>query len=411
MKSDLDVLMQQHKLDAFLVTGPAMHNAAMHYFTGPVHLGAADIIKVRGQEPLLFYNPMERDEAARTGLKTRNYTDYDFSALVDEAGGDRMKAMALRYQRMFHDLGFEKGRLAVYGRLDAGVSYTVFSALEELMPGLQILGGNDAPTLSLAMATKDDSEIERIRRVGKLTIEVVSKVADYLTSHKAKDGVLVNSDGKPLTIGDVKAKINLWLAERGLDNPEGTIFAIGHDGGVPHSTGNPDDKLELGKPIVFDIFPCEGGGGYFFDFTRTWCLDHAPGEVQALYDHVYAVFTEVNRELKANEPFKKYQDLTCDLYEELNHPTIRQDPRTQVGYVHSLGHGVGLNIHEKPWSGTNADETDKLAPGSVITIEPGLYYPERGMGCRIEDTVAVMADGTMEVLAPYPHDLVLPIKG
>jgi Xaa-Pro aminopeptidase len=72
---------------------------------------------------------------------------------------------------------------------------------------------------------------------------------------------------------------------------------------------------------------------------------------------------------------------------------------------------VGLNIHESPWSGNGATEKDVLVPGAVVTIEPGLYYPSRGLGCRLEDTVTVRPDGTFEILAEFPLDLVLPIKG
>ena len=87
-----------------------------------------------------------------------------------------------------------------------------------------------------------------------------------------------------------KRRINLWLAERGADNPEGTIFAIGRDAGVPHSTGTASDPLRLGQTIVYDIFPCEAGGGYYYDFTRTWCLGYAPDAVQALYQDVLDVY-------------------------------------------------------------------------------------------------------------------------
>jgi Xaa-Pro aminopeptidase len=78
-----------------------------------------------------------------------------------------------------------------------------------------------------------------------------------------------------LTIGDVKRKINLWLAERDAVPSEGFIFAQGRDAGIPHSQGNPDDMLRLGQTIIFDIYPQERGGGYFYDFTRTWSLGYA----------------------------------------------------------------------------------------------------------------------------------------
>ena len=131
---------------------------------------------------------------------------------------------------------------------------------------------------------------------------------------------------------------------------------------------------------------------------------------QALYDDVYAVYQQVMAELELNAPFKRYQARTCELFEAQGHPTVGSDPTIQEGYVHSLGHGLGLHVHEAPWSGMTAGEQDILAPGVIVTIEPGLYYPSRGMGCRLEDTVAVTHDGKFEILADFPLDLVLPIQ-
>ncbi|MCD4802026.1 MAG: M24 family metallopeptidase, partial [Anaerolineales bacterium] len=214
----------------------------------------------------------------------------------------------------------------------------------------------------------------------------------------------------PVTVGQVKTKINYWLAEQGVENPEGTIFAIGGDAGVPHSAGKPADEIRLGKTIIFDIFPQEAGGGYFFDFTRTWCLGYAPEAEKQLHQDVWSVYQGIMKELEVNRWAPDFQERTCELFEAQGHKTIRQDNQLQSGYVHSLGHGLGLNVHERPWFGKGANQEDKLAPGSVVTIEPGLYYPDKGMGCRLEDTVWVKTDGSMEILADYPYDLVLPME-
>jgi Xaa-Pro aminopeptidase len=231
-----------------------------------------------------------------------------------------------------------------------------------------------------------------------------------MTTHRVKNEVLVKADGQALTIGDVKSCINLWLAERGAENPEGTIFAIGRDAGVPHSAGTPSDPLRLGQTIVFDIFPCEAGGGYYYDFTRTWCLGYAPDEALALYEDVYTVYREILDSLEPGVHCPEYQRRACELFEERGHPTTEKTPLTQEGYVHSLGHGLGLNVHERPWFGRNANAEDRLDPGTVVTIEPGLYYPERGLGVRLEDTVWMRPDGKPEILADFPLDLVLPMK-
>lgn len=411
MKSDIDALMQAHGLDALLVTGAAQHNPMMAYFTGKAHISQADLVKKRGEPPILFYNSMERDEAAKTGLATKSLADYKFNELLKETQGNLRKATVLRYQKMLTDLDITSGRIGVYGKVDAGTSYAIFSALEESLPGLTILGEMDDSVLLLAMATKSEDEVERIRKMGEVTVGVVAQVAEFLSSQKVENQTLVDGQGRPITIGEVKRRINLWLVERGAENPEGTIFAIGRDAGVPHSAGNPQDLLRLGQTIVFDIFPCEAGGGYFYDFTRTWSLGYATDEAQALYEDVLAVYRQIMAELEAGRPCPDFQKRTCELFEARGHSTIQKDPQTEQGYVHSLGHGLGLHVHERPWFRSNASPADLLLPGSVVTIEPGLYYPERGMGVRLEDTVWVRPDGKMEVLADYPLDLVLPVTG
>lgn len=409
MKTDLDALMQAENIDALLVTGPVRHNPYMFYLTGGGHITQADVIKKRGETAVLFHGAMERDEAAKTGLVTRSYSKYPMVELLNEMGGSRLGAAALRYKRMLADVGVAAGRVALYGRTDLGSGYATMLKLQELAPEIEFVGVTGESIIMRAMATKDLSEIERIRQVGKITTKVVGQVADFLTGQRVKDGFLVWPDGRPIMLGEVKRKINLWLMENGAENPEDTIFAIGRDAGVPHSSGNPADFLRLGQTIVFDIFPCEAGGGYFFDFTRTWCLGFAPDEVCLLYEDVHNVFKQIMQELEVGKPFSHYQERACRMFEALGHPTIMSAPETEIGYVHSLGHGLGLHVHESPASGLSASPKDILEPGSVITIEPGLYYPDRGMGVRLENTVAVMPDGIFETLADYPLDLVLPV--
>lgn len=409
MKTDIDSLMQAHDLDALLVTGAAQHNPDMVYFTGIVHVTHADLIKKRGEAPVLFHGSMERDEAVKSNLRTKDLGAYNYRDLLLQAGGDHTCARALRYQKLLTELGISSGRLAVSGMTDLGPAFGVFSELQKQMPGLTVTGEDDSVLLQ-ARATKDEAEIEQMCQIGRITTGVVGKTADFLTSHKAKDGVLTQADGQPLTIGDVKKQIDLWLAEAGAENPEGTIFAIGRDAGVPHSSGTASDVLRLGQTIVFDIFPCQAGGGYFHDITRTWCLGYAPDEVQALYEDVLAVYRQMIAELKLNTPCPQYQERACEMFEAQGHPTVKTDPQTERGYVHSLGHGLGLAVHEAPWAGLNAGQKDILAPGVVWTVEPGLYYPERGMGVRLESSVWMRPDGQPEILGEYPLDLVLPVR-
>ncbi len=413
MKSDLDALMQARHLDAILVLGDTENNPSMYYFTGGGHVRNALLIKKVGKEPVLFCNDMERDEAAKSGLKTVSLSEFPESEFVAQADGDRTLANALRLKKILSEYGLSVGRVAVYGTVEISQWFGILTGLASVMPEVEFIG--ELPidsTLRRAMETKDDVEVARIRQMGAVTTTVVQRVQEYLTSCDVReDEVLLQEDGSPLTIGDVKSKIALWLAERGAVDSEGVIFAIGRDAGVPHSVGAPEDLLTLGKTIVFDIFPAERGGGYFYDFTRTWSLGYTTPEAQALYDQVHEVYKQIVENLDLNASFVEYQHMACEYFESKGHKTQLSDPAPLQGYVHSLGHGLGLNIHERPSSRFVESGTDNLLrPGVVITIEPGLYYPDKGMGIRIEDSYWVRPDGKIELLAEYPYDFVLPMK-
>ena len=412
MKSDLDAIMQSRDMDAFIVFGNAENNPPMYYLTGGGHVSHATIIKKRGEEPVYFYNDMERDEAAKSGLKTVPFSKYDLGELLKKAAGNALLASAMRYQQMFEELNLTSGRVGVYGHYDVGVVFGTLNHLQKLMPGIEFIGDAREDSIFLhAMETKDEKEVERIRTMGKVTTSVVNRTREYLTSCDVRDDeVLLKEDGTPLTVGDVHSKIRLWVSEHGAELPSGFIFAIGHDAGVPHSAGNPADLMRLGQTIVFDIYPAEAGGGYYYDFTRTWSLGYTTPEAQALFDQVKEIYDTLNDNFDLNVPFKDYNKMTCDYFESKGHQTPMNTRAPIEGYVHSLGHGVGLNIHERPFSGLTAGDDQRLKPGVIITSEPGLYYPEKGMGFRIEDTLWVRPDGVMEKLVDYPYDFVLPMK-
>jgi len=410
MKSDIQALMKKHDIAALLVTGRADHNPAMVYLTGGAHLTTADILLKAGQKGMLFCNGMEREEAAKTGFDVQLYSQFPVETLLEETKGDRQRTGILRYKKMFERAGIKSGKVALYGEKDLGTAYIQMAGLQQQLPEVELVGNLENDVLMLARETKDTNELARIRKMADITQQVVGNTADFLTSCQVKHDTLMKPDGTPLTIGEVKHKINLWLAERGAENPEGTIFAIGRDAGVPHSTGNNSDVITLGKTIVFDIFPCEQGGGYFYDFTRTWSLGYATDEVLQAYEQVHKIYFDLVKELKTGERFSTYQEQTCKFFESHGHPTIMNQPDTNEGYVHSIGHGLGLNVHERPFSSMIMTPDHTIQPGSVFTIEPGLYYPDKGFGIRLEDTFVALPDCSFERLSDYPLDLVLPVK-
>lgn len=408
MRSDLDKLMAARDLDALLVVGDASGNAILNYMTGGVHLENAVIAKRRGGPLTLIHGPMERDNAATTGMQLIDREQaYNWFALLHEFDGNGAEARAAYLARVANDLALH-GRLGVYGMMDAGAAYVVLSHMNAQIDG-EVIGEFGTSLFSLARETKDNREIAELREAGRLTCLVVGEARDFIQSHTIVGETVMGKAGVPLTIGDVKAFIRSRQLHYGLVEDHDNIFAQGRDGGVPHNHGDPAMPLRLGQSIVFDIFP-KRPSGYFHDLTRTWSLGYATDEVQQAWDETKAIFDQLLASLEVGKPCRDYQTMTCDHYERLGHATIRSKPGTQEGFVHSLGHGVGLDIHEEPRLSNAAGNETLLQPGHVISVEPGLYYPERGFGVRIEDTVAFDESGALVNLSDFPYDLVVPMK-
>ena len=115
MKTDLDKLMKQHDIDVLFVTGAAQHNPAMIYFVGTAHVSDALLIKKRGKEAVLFHYPMEREEAAKSGLPLVSFSKYPMTEFLKDAGGNHLEATVLRFKRILEEMKITSGRMAIYG--------------------------------------------------------------------------------------------------------------------------------------------------------------------------------------------------------------------------------------------------------------------------------------------------------
>jgi Xaa-Pro aminopeptidase len=400
--------MEQRGLEAVLISGKTHGNSAMVYMTNGAEISGGFVLKKRGAEPILLCSPIEREGAAASGLAIVNMNRYDFVSILRQTG-DQLAATVELYRQMFADLDVS-GRVGFYGMEDQGRAWMLLDALNTQLKDIEVYGDFDVTVFDAARATKDEAEAERIREIGRRTCAIVGRTIEFLKSHQVREETLIQADGSPLTIGRVHEEINRFIAEERLEDPEGVIFAIGRDAGIPHSKGNPQDPITLGKTIVYDIFPCEAGGGYFFDMTRTFCLGYAPPEVEKAYQDVYDCTEKLIGAYEVGTEARHYQQMTCEFFEDRGHPTVASNTKTEEGYVHSVGHGLGLAVHEEPRFSDVPSNTDVLRPGHVFTVEPGLYYPERGYGIRIEDVIWIAPDGAIHNLTDFSKELVVNVS-
>lgn len=408
MKQDLDRLMAERNLDGLLVLGNSAGNPVMNYLTGGAHLERALVLKRRGAPLTLIHGGMERDTAAETGLRLVDRdAQYNAMRYLNAHDGDRLAAEVAYLADVIQNEEL-RGKLGVYGMVDAGAAMMMLNLLQDRLFDAEIVGEYGDSLFSLARETKDDAEIALMAEAGRLTGIVIGETQEFVRGHGVRGDSIVKTDGAPLTIGDVKAFLRTRLLHHGLAEDGDTIFAQGREAGVPHNRGTESVALQLGQAIIFDIFP-RIGRGYYHDMTRTWSFGYATDEVEAAYTQVKEIFDRTMAAARVGLPCRDLQQMTLDYFEAQGHPTARTHPGGHDGYVHSLGHGVGLDIHEEPRLSVAAGNATLLAPGHVVSIEPGLYYPARGYGVRVEDTIALREDGSVLNLTQFPYDLVVPM--
>jgi len=405
MKQDLDHLMEERGLDALVVAGKMNGNPALYYMANGAQIIRGHVIKKRGEEPVLLCPPIDREVAAASGLAVVTTNRYDYEGILRQKA-DRLAALVELYRRAFADLGVS-GRVGFYGMTDQGSAWKLLNALDEQLEDIEVHGDFEPTLIDVARATKDAIEAAHIREVGRRTAAIMGQTVEFLKSHQVKDGTLMQANGRPLTIGRVHQEINRFLAEQELEAPEGIIFAIGRDAGVPHNKGNPEDVVRLGKTIIFDFAPRQAGGGYYFDMTRTFCLGYAPPEVEKAYQDVYDCVEMLIGAYQVGAETRSYMQMACGFLESRGHPTLASDTTAESGFVHGLGHGIGLAVHEEPFFSLTPSQDSVLQPGHIFTCEPGLYYPGRGFGIRIEDVIWLDPDGTVQNLSDFPKELVV----
>ena len=264
--------------------------------------------------------------------------------------------------------------------------------------GLQALGylleTKDEPFYEQRLF-KSDQEIQAIETAQRATEEALERALRVIRDATIRDDMLY-SNGHPLTAEHIKHVIHIALMERNCIGQH-TIVASGIQGCDPHNEGS--GPLQANTSIIIDIFPRSSETRYFADQTRTIVKGKATEALRRLYETVkdaqHTAVAEVRDGVNGNDIHERI----CQRFEDAGYTTGRRDGRMQ-GFFHGTGHGVGLDIHEPPRVGKTPAI---LRAGHVVTIEPGLYYPEIG-AVRIEDMVLVTETGCRN-LTTFPKFL------
>jgi Xaa-Pro aminopeptidase len=240
---------------------------------------------------------------------------------------------------------------------------------------------------------KNGPEIEHIQQSILIAQKAMKQGEDILrnSSINARGYIMYNK--RILTSETLKSEIHTVFARNNAACP-GLIVAGGNQACDPHCKGT--GKLRAHEPIIFDIFPRSNATFYYADITRTFIKGKPSFELHKLYNTVREAQEKAISAIKPRVCMSTAHNTAAEYFEKKGYITKTKGDQLR-GFIHSTGHGFGLDIHEPP--GITPRNRSRFKRGMVITAEPGLYYPGLG-GVRIEDDVLVTSQGC-EILTSY----------
>jgi Xaa-Pro aminopeptidase len=247
---------------------------------------------------------------------------------------------------------------------------------------------------------KNEFELAGIRRAQRACEAAMDAARDLLRRAEASNGTLA-LDGEPLTCERIKTRVEQVFSEHGVAAEE-SIVSHGPQTAIGHDMGS--GPIAPSEPVVLDLFPRDRETGCYADMTRTFVVGTPPDELVEYHRLVKEALDRSFAAVRAGTDGSAVNRLVSEHFQEHGYPTLLSKEPGEVlmeGFFHSLGHGVGLEVHELPILGRLTGQS--LVAGDVVTLEPGLYRQGFG-GCRLEDLVLVTEDGA-ENLTEYPYDL------
>lgn len=237
-------------------------------------------------------------------------------------------------------------------------------------------------------AIKNDDELAAIRHSERVTQDAMETIRDMIASASVNSrGELVRKNGDILTCEWIRSEIEAEFKRRSF-TADRTIVACGAQAAAPHCIGF--GPVRAGEPVVCDIFPRSDENGYWGDMTRTFCKGPAQPVVRRAFDAVKNAADAVCKMLRAGVTGADAHNLAAEILASAGFPAHKNTDGIPCGFIHGLGHGVGLDIHEQPR--LSPANPHPLEPNAVVSVEPGLYDPQWG-GIRLEDLVRITPDG------------------
>jgi len=383
LRNDLDTILAKSGAEALLLYSDSYRDANMYYLTEFLAPDPFIFLKRVDTDPVIVVNQMEYPRAQKQSIikDVRSYLDYNYLQTVRAAKKPQYGAMKFIAEVAEKELG-TKTRICVPHNFPVIVADALRKEGLTVVPMFGVV--------EKARETKDIHEVEEIKAVQIAIEKVTSEAIEIIANSDIGSNKTLHFKGEPLTVGKLKSFFGSKLLENRCLPEEDIIVACGTKTSDPHYTGEPEDRIKADQPIVLDIFPRSIQKRYWSDMTRTVVKGNASPKIKHMFDTVSEAKNVVLDAIQAGAVGSQVYDVCCEVLERAGYETTRGGKTVTKGMTHSLGHGVGLEIHESPR--INELAATPLEEHHVVTVEPGVYDPAVG-GVRLEDIIKVTKSG------------------
>ena len=348
-----------------------------------------------GERVVVVTSDLERTRVARArpDADVRLFEAFGWRELID-AGASWQEATLETVARAARELGISEA--VVPGDFPLSVA--------DRLRGEGVHLRIDSAAVEARRRVKSGAELDGVRAAQRAAEAAMAAVAAMLTRAEPGDDGHIHLGGALLEAEHVRAALRETCAAHGAACPPDVMVSSVRSG-FGHEPGS--GPLPAGVPIEIDLWPRDEATGCWADMTRTFIVgdprpEHAE-EIAKQEGLVRTALEDARRAVRPGVTGRELHDATCDLFEAAGYRTQRTGPGEDPseGFQFSLGHGVGLEVHEAPYLGRAGREP--LVAGDVVAVEPGLWDRRIG-GVRFEDLLLVTDDGC-ETLTRFPYNL------
>ena len=392
--------MEKKDIDWIILSGDRQKSTDIRYFLKDLTFASPIILIKKSEEPIIIHNILESEEALQSKAKTICRDEIVSREEIRKLSSSKTQT-EIFIKKCIEKFGIS-GKILLLGNQPFQRAFMIYEILKNI-DNIKLADIGDSEIMKKVREIKTQDEIDKIQDVSTKVSGIYKEIRNLLKDGVIRDSLLFDKSGKPIKLGDIRHLVEKIIAEQGLSGSEIPIISMGEEAASPHMTGNVEMQVREGSPIVIDIFPNDNKTGYFSDMTRTFCVGKPSDYVKTLYNHVKEAYEIGKKSVKLGDKTSLPDIAVSDFFVQKGYKTTRDNAGTKEGYIHSLGHGVGLDVHESPRVSFVAK--DIFQKMSVFTIEPGLYYKSKSAGIRLEDTFYIDHNGNLKNMTSFPMKL------